>query len=279
MKTKWAALLLLAFLFPAACIPAIVYVSPESPESPSLTPSSYASLTPIRTPTPTLVPTNTPPPPTYTPVVIPTPDMVETFCTGSKSPWSCSSCGDYTETRWQGDEDVAIFSTKRSTQSGMCDVGLPQWKYELTLPDTWYCAARGYFENNISCANQSRKTFDLLSIHSEIPAHIADQAIAIFSEGGWTSYKPVVGSNENVVWREAKSVQSRPVVRILSQVDGNNIILRYFFKHKNRVYVFATKFDEMEHLLATYNFDFDSPEFAAYIELFESVIASMRFGD
>jgi hypothetical protein len=66
---------------------------------------------------------------------------------------------------------------------------------------------------------------------------------------------------------------------MLSEKDGNNIILRYFFKHENRVYVFATKFDEMEDLLATYNFDFDTPDFAAYIELFESAIASMRFSD
>jgi hypothetical protein len=31
--------------------------------------------------------------------------------------------------------------------------------------------------------------------------------------------------------------------------------------------------------LAEITFDFDSPQFAVYIELFESAIASMRFGD
>ena len=261
------------FLMLAACapgannMPAVLVVTE--------TPTWYPSLTPIRTPTPTLIPTDTPPPPTYTPVVIPTPGMVETFCTGSQSPWSCS-CGDRAETRWQGDADAEIFSTMRSAQPGMCDVGLPQWKYELTLPDTWYCAARGYYENNISCANHSRETFDLLSIYSEIPAHMADQVIIIFSEGGHRSYQPVVG-RENVLLREAKDVQFRPVIRMLSEKDGTTIILRYFFKHENRVYVFETELDEVEHLLERYNFDFDSPDFAAYIELFESAIASMRF--
>ena len=268
MNLKFIPVIFFSLLLPVGCLPAIVYVPPETLESPSLTPSPYASLTPIRTPTPILTPT-------YTPVVVPTRDIVKAFCQGSGSPWSCS-CGDYTETRWQGDADAEIFSMKRSTQPGMCDVGLPQWKYDLTLPDTWYCAAHGYFENNISCANYSHETFDLLAIHSEIPAHIADQVMIIFSEGGFTSYQPVVGK-ENVLFREAKDVHSRPVIRLLSLVDGKNIILRYFFKHENRVYVFATKFDEMEHLLATYSFDFDSPEFAAYAELFESAIASMRF--
>lgn len=275
MNRKFFPLFTSLFLILAACVPGnglpAVFVVTE-------TPTWYPSLTPIRTPTPTLVPTDTPPPPTYTPVVIPTPDIVETFCTGSKSPWSCSSCGDYSETRWQGDADTEIFSTKRSAQPGMCDVGLPQWKYELALPHTWYCATRGYYENNISCANHSRETFDLLSIYSEIPAHIADQVIIIFSEGGFRSYEPVVGK-ENVLSREAKDVQSRPVIRMLSEMDGNKIILRYFFKREHRVYVFETQFEKVDHLLERYNFDFNSPEFAAYIELFENAIASMRFGD
>jgi GH15 family glucan-1,4-alpha-glucosidase len=105
---------------------------------------------------------------------------------------------------------------------------------------------------------------------------MADQVIIIFSEGGFRSYQPVVGK-ENVLLREAKDVQSRLVIRMLSVKDGNNIILRYFFKHENRVYVFEAELDAVEHLLERYNFDFDSPDFAAYIELFESAIASMRF--
>jgi hypothetical protein len=55
MKIKFAHLLLLALIAPAACMPAIVYVPPESPESPSLTPSPYASLTPL--PSATMTPT------------------------------------------------------------------------------------------------------------------------------------------------------------------------------------------------------------------------------
>lgn len=274
MNRKLFLLFVSLFLLLLACVPESglpsVFVVTE-------TPTWYPSLTPIQTPTPTLAPTDTPPPPTYTPVVIPTPDIVNAFCQGGRSPWSCS-CGDYTETRWQGEDDAEIFSTMRSAQPGMCDVGLPQFKYELTLPDTWYCGARGYYENNISCANHSRETFDLRSIYSEIPAHIADQVMIIFSEGGHRSYQPVVG-RENVFLREEKDIQSRLAIRMLSVKDGNTIILRYFFKHENRVYVFETELDEVEHLLATYNFDFDSPEFSAYIELFESAVASMRFGD
>lgn len=271
------------FLMLAACapgannMPAMLVVTEA--------PTWYPSLTPIRTPTPTLAPTDTPPPPTYTPVVIPTQDILERFCQSDNynlSPyWSCS-CGNYTETRLQDDyiTEAEIFSSKRSIQPGLCDVSVPQGKYELTLPDAWFCAAHGhYLYENLSCVNQSRESFGLRYVYSEVPAHIADQAIAIIGEGGWTSYKPVVGSNENVVWREAKTIQSKLAIRMLSQVDGDNIILRYFFKHEDRVYVFATKFEKMEHLLATYNFDFDSPEFAAYIELFESAIASMRFAD
>jgi hypothetical protein len=269
--------LLLVACAPENGVPAVFVVSE--------TPTWYPSLTPIRTPTPTLVPTDTPLPPTYTPVVMPTQDILERFCQSDDynlSPyWSCS-CGNHSETRLQDDYITVaeVFLSNRSLQPGLCDVSVPQGKYELTLPDTWYCAAHGhYLYENLSCVNQSRESFGLRYVYSEVPAHIADQAIAIIGEGGWTSYKPVVGSNENVVWREAKSVQSRLVIRMLSQVDGNNIILRYFFKHENRVYVFATKYNEMEHLLAMYNFDFDSPDFAAYIELFESAIASMRFAD
>jgi hypothetical protein len=99
-ETKWASmnrkykLVLLAslFLILAACVPGNslpgVYLVTEGP-------TWYPSLTPITTPTPTLVPTDTPPPPTYTPVVIPTPDIVNAFCQDDSSqPWSCS-CGDY----------------------------------------------------------------------------------------------------------------------------------------------------------------------------------------
>jgi len=274
MNRKFFPLFVSLFLLLSACVsesglPALFVVTE--------TPTWYPSLTPIQTPNPTLVPSDTPSPPTYTPVTIPTPDIVNAFCQGGSSPWSCS-CGDYTETRWQSDANAEIFLTKRSTLPGMCDVGLPQWKYELTLPDNWYCGARGYYENNISCANHSRETFDLLSIYSEIPAHIADQVMIIFSEGGHRLYQPVVG-RENVLLREEKDVRSRPAIRMLSVKDGNTIILRYFFKRGNHVYVFETKFEKMEHLLAMYNFDFDSPEFATYIELFEGAIASMRFGD
>lgn len=223
MDRKFFPLFVSLFLLLSACVPESglpsVFVVTE-------TPTWYPSLTPIRTHIPMLVPTDTPPPPTYTPVVIATPDIVNAFCQGGSSPWSCS-CGDYTETRWQGDAETEIFSTNRSVQPDMCEVGLPQWKYELTLPDTWYCGARGYYENNISCANQSRETFDLRSIYSEIPAHIADQVIIIFSEGGYRSYQPVVG-RENVLLREEKDVRSRPAIRMLSVKDGNTIILRYF---------------------------------------------------
>jgi hypothetical protein len=128
MNRKFFPLFVSLFLLLSACVPESglpsVFVVTEAP-------TWYPSLTPMQTPTPTLVPTDTPPPPTYTPVVIPTPDIVNAFCQGGSSPWSCS-CGDYTETRWQGDADAEIFSTMRSAQPGMCNVGLPQFKYELT---------------------------------------------------------------------------------------------------------------------------------------------------
>ena len=55
MNLKFIPLLLLFLLLPAACMPAIVHVPPETPESPSLTPSPYASLTPL--PSATMTPT------------------------------------------------------------------------------------------------------------------------------------------------------------------------------------------------------------------------------
>ena len=240
-------------------------------------PTYYPSLTPVL---PTA--THTPPSAIKTDILSVSPSPTNSdedicdFYINVRGYYGCY-CGD----RFLMDLPYSSLEIKKATQAGWCDIEMLEAGYKVVLQEDWFCALRGayhFYHNDLECINQLSETFTIYSVYSELPIDIIEQTVLVISEGGNTAYIPVIGSREIIILKNIKLIQSKQTTRVLSEHDGS-VFLRYFLKNGNRLYVLETEIESAEGSLALESVKFDTPEIAIYVDLFESIIASMLFTD